>query len=143
MLIDSIINAFETSKRKNWSKIYWAIDIHGTILLSNYDNDNIPTQFYPEALETLQLMSKRTDTVLILYTCSRPEDIFKYQQLFKDNGINFQYVNSNPEVTNQLYGYYNTKFYFSVLLDDKAGFNPYTDWGFIKNIIINEPHLNG
>jgi hypothetical protein len=141
MIIDSIKTAFETSRKKGWTKMYFAVDIHGTMIKPNYQKGNIPTDFYTDALESLQLMSKRDDIVLILYTCSNPDEIIKYKKLLKDNLIYFRYANKNPEVENESYGYYDDKFYFSVLLDDKAGFNPHTDWKIITEFLLNEPEL--
>ena len=52
----------------------------------------------------------------------------KYLEYFKSCDIHFDYVNKNPEVTNAGYGFYDHKPYFNVLFEDKAGFDPFTDW---------------
>lgn len=120
---------------KHWDKVYWAIDIHGTILKPNYKRNEISTEFYPFAIETLQLLSKRNDIVLILYTCSYPHEIEQYLALFADHSIQFDYVNRNPEIANGGYGYYKDKFYFNVLMDDKAGFDGEHDWKEVLEVI--------
>lgn len=120
---------------KHWDKVYWAIDIHGTILKPNYKRNEISTEFYPFAIETMQLLSKRNDIVLILYTCSYPHEIEQYLALFADHSIQFDYVNQNPEIANGGYGYYQDKFYFNVLMDDKAGFDGEHDWKEVLEVI--------
>ena len=123
------------AREKHWDKVYWAIDIHGTILKPNYKRKEISTEFYPFAIETLQLISKRNDIVLILYTCSYPHEIEQYMTLFADHSIQFDYVNQNPEIANGGYGYYQDKFYFNVLMDDKAGFDGEHDWKEVLMVI--------
>lgn len=113
---------------KRWNETYWAFDIHGTILRPNYETGRISSEFYPGAREVMQRLSKRTDIVRILYTCSYPHEITQYLEYFKLHGIHFHYVNENPAVACGAYGYYDDKFYFNVLMDDKAGFDGETDW---------------
>ena len=132
MIIRAIANSFIHARRRNWAKTYWAFDIHGTMIRPNYKTNEISTEFYPYAVEVMQALSKRTDIVRILYTCSYPHEIVQYMELFKAHGIHFDYVNSNPEVTDGGYGYYKDKFYFNVLFEDKAGFDGETDWVEVK-----------
>jgi hypothetical protein len=136
MIIKAIEKSFSEAKRKGWDKTFWAIDIHGTIIKPNYQAGNIPKEFYPFAKETLQLISKRSDVCLILYTCSHPWEIVEYNKMFSENEINFKYVNENPEVETdpQGYGNYEKKMYFNVLFEDKAGFDP-ADWQRIYNFL--------
>ena len=128
MIVPAIKKAFETARRLGWEKTYWAFDIHETMLKPNWIARNIPTEFYPDAKEALRLLSDREDIVMFLYTCSHPHDTDEYIRLFEDNDIYFNYVNENPEVVNSDLGYYDKKPYFNVLLDDKAGFDPYVEW---------------
>ena len=123
-------NHYEYMVKRNWDKTYWAVDIHGTILKPNYEAGNIPKEFYPYAKETLQYISQMKDVVLILYTCSHPHEIEEYFEFFKENSIEFKYVNENPEVKSNLEGYgcYDKKPYFNVLFEDKAGFSGEQDW---------------
>lgn len=108
--------------------VYWAIDIHGTVLKPTYSDNGIATEFFPYAKEVLQMLSANTNNVLIMYTSSRPLTVNKYADFFSDNGITFKYWNSNPEVENKGHGYFTEKFYFNVMLEDKAGFDPEHDW---------------
>jgi hypothetical protein len=47
------------------------------------------------------MISKMSDVVIFLYTCSHPHEIEQYLKLFSDNNIHFKYVNENPEVAKQ------------------------------------------
>jgi hypothetical protein len=122
-----IKSTFEKMKSRKWNKIYFAIDVHDTILPSNYDN-KIIENFYPFAKQTLQYLSKRDDCVLIMYSSMHSEGICKHLQFFKEHEIYFYYVNQNPEIKNTEYANFNNKFYFNILIDDKAGFEAEWQW---------------
>ena len=113
-------------KYPKWGFTYWAFDLHGTIIKPNYETGNIPKEFYPYAKEVLQMLSKRDDIVMYMYTCSHPHEQEQYVKYFEDEGITFKWVNENPDVPtdNNGYGYYEDKPYFNVLFEDKAGFDP-------------------
>jgi len=132
MILRAIKRCLERAAEKRWAKTYWAFDIHGTLLKPNFRSDVISHEFYPHVKQVMKALSKRKDIVLILYTCSHPHEIQQYLTLFKEHGISFQYVNENPEVPDGAYGYYRGKFYFNLLFDDKAGFDPEHDWNAIS-----------
>jgi len=117
-------------KHPKWGFTYWAFDLHGTVVKPNFDGDNLPKEFYPHAKEVLQMLSKRDDIVMYMYTCSHPHEQDQYIDYFKQFDIDFKWVNENPEVPtdNSGYGYYEDKPYFNVLFEDKAGFDPREDW---------------
>lgn len=129
-IVRAIENAFKTKTDRGWDRIYVAVDLHGTVLEPDYNSDGIPTKLYPYAAETLLEFSKRNDVRLIMYTCSYPEEIAEYLAFFRSYGINFDYVNKNPEVKTgtSKHGYYEEKFYYNVLFEDKCGFSGDTDW---------------
>lgn len=135
MITRAIENCLRAAKEREWSKTYWAFDIHGTILRPNFKRDEISKEFYPGAIEVMQFLSKQKNIVKILYTCSYPNEIEQYLNYFKKHDIHFDYINANPEVADGGYGYYQDKFYFNVLMDDKAGFDDETDWMEIRRII--------
>jgi hypothetical protein len=141
-IISSIKRSYKSAKRKKWDTVYWAFDIHETIIVPNYQYGNIPTEFYPHARETMQMISKRKDIIPIIFTCSHPEEIKKYLAFFKKNKIDFKYVNENPDVPNGSYGCYDNKFYFNVLFEDKGGFDAKTDWLKVKKFLQTnkKPH---
>lgn len=135
MITRAIENCFRLAKEKNWKNTYWAFDIHGTILKPTYRPGEISSEFYPYAKEVLQLLAADKKIVKILYTCSYPHEIEQYRKYFTEHGIHFDYVNSNADVVDGGYGYYQHKFYFNVLMDDKAGFDGETDWGKIYDLL--------
>lgn len=111
-------------------KMYWFFDIHGTILKPNYQAGNTPKDYYPYAEECLKYLSTINDITMVIYTCSHPHEIEEYVQLFAKSDITFKYINKNPEVKTEPdgYGCYEDKPYMNVLFEDKAGFDPQTEW---------------
>lgn len=138
MITRAIEKCFDRAREKGWNKTFWAVDIHETIIKSNYDEPGIPTVWYPFAKEAMQLMSKREDIELILYTCSWQNEIEEYLKMFKEEGINFKWVNANPDVKNTAYGCYEFKPYFNVLFEDKSGFDP-LEWPYIIEMLKYYP----
>jgi len=140
----AINNFFRDKEKRNWDKGYFFIDIHGTILKPNYQYGNTPSEYYPMAKETLQLISKIDDIVMIIYTCSHLHEIKEYLDLFKSDNIHFKYVNENPEVPTDPKGYgnYDKKPYMNVLFEDKSGFDPYVEWEEVYKLLLERyPHL--
>lgn len=138
MISKAIINNYETALIRKWDKTYWAFDIHGTIIIPNYDSEEIPKTFYPNAKKVLKHISSRRDIVMILYTCSHPHQIEEYLEYFKAHDILFDYVNENPEVAtgkNNEYGNYDKKPYFNVMFEDKAGFDAMSDWFCVDDLL--------
>jgi len=54
-----------------------------------------------------------------------------------EHNINFDYVNVNPECLDSNLCSFKGKFYFDLLFEDKAGFEP-SDWTNIKQALIEE-----
>lgn len=117
-LSDAIINAYKYNKKVGRKKIYWTIDIHDTIAHSNYA-DEMP-HVIPEAIEALKILQAYPETVLILFSSSYHHN--QYIEHFMKHGVYFKYFNENPEVCDTATGDFSKKFYYNVLLDDKAGF---------------------
>lgn len=130
MNLFNIKKAYTNKKAKNWEKVFWTIDVHDTIFYGLYERlqENV---FYPFAKEVLQFLSSKDDVVLILFTCSYEDEIYRIIKYLNCTDIHFDYVNENPEVSNTTYGDYSKKMYCNILLEDKAGFEP-KDWYAIK-----------
>ena len=138
----NIKRAFKTARDRNWDKVYWLIDVHGTICKSDYANDKgIQREFFPGAKETLQELTRRADCCLILWTCSWQDDINDILSWLKNNGINMDHVNVNPEVESNKLSNFQAKIYCNVILDDKAGFEGETDWVFVRAALDVEAPL--
>lgn len=144
-MIHWIPKMFEHAFEKRWYETYWSFDIHGTILVPTFRKDSYDSEFYPWAKETLQYITeKRKDIIMILSTSSYPEEIEHYQKVFKENDIYFKYVNENPDIDSSKgnFGYYVNKFYFNVLIEDKAGFTPETEWYQIYSLLRQYEEAN-
>jgi hypothetical protein len=59
--------------------------------------------------------------------------------VFKHHNIHFNYINENPEIDSSKgnFGYYENKYYFNVMLEDKAGFIPEMEWKMIYDLLIS------
>jgi len=128
---------FNHSFKKEWYETYWAIDIHGTVLNPDYRKEELSFIYYPYAKEVLQMMTKREDIVLIMATSSYPHEIEFYVEQFGKDNIIFEYINENPKIKSNLgnFGYYEDKYYFNVMFEDKSGFNPDLEWEAIYNLL--------
>jgi len=120
---NAIRRAYEYNKKVGRKSIYVATDIHDTLAESNYSDE------MPEVIFTAQQAVKRLaefpEIVLILYSCSYNHE--EYINYFKLHGMPFKYFNENPEVADTRTGDFSKKFYYNVMIDDKAGFEV-TDW---------------
>ena len=133
MLIEkSFYDAHKRMIEKKWDKIYVLIDIHNTIFKPSYHNKET-FEWFKEAKETLQLMTKCKEICLILWTSSHEDKIKEYLKVFEENEIHFDYVNENPEVKNDDLGNFDDKLYFNVGIDDKFGFIADRDWRTVYN----------
>ena len=137
-IVKSINDAYALLNTKHYEKIYWAIDLHGVCLKSNYKR-NTYELINDDVIETLRLISSLPESVIIIWSSCYDEEKQNILENFFDNlgGIHVKYFNENPEVKNTETGCFNEKFFFSVLLDDKAGFDPATDWKIIYNHLNN------
>lgn len=136
MILNAIKKAFADKLKRGWDTVYFAVDIHDTILIADYNNTTL--NFFPHAKEALQLISQQEDIVCILFTCSHPEEIERYQNFFTENNLKFKYVNENPEVINTRLGCFDKKFYSNVIFDDKAGFDATTEWVDIEDYFVRK-----
>jgi len=138
MNVFNIKRTFEMKKVKGWPEVYFCIDLHGTIIPSGKSSDDKTDtlELYPYAQEVLQWLSNRKDIMTILWTSTPTERLTSVWQWLETKGIYFSYVNGNPHAKNTERSDFRRKFYFSVLLDDRAGFEPETDWKLIKDELI-------
>ena len=138
MVINAIKRMFAHSFEKEWFETYWAFDLHGTIIKPNYKKGDTSVEYYPFAKETLQLLSKRPDVKMILWTSSYPEEIEHYISKFESDEIHFDAINKNPGISskNGNFGYYDDKFYFNVLFEDKAGYLPEREWKLVYDYLL-------
>ncbi len=141
MIYQLIQRQYKIARKRRWDRAYWAIDLHSTILLPNYRDDELPVVYYPGASEAMKMLSIRADARLLMYTCSWPKEIEQYVRRFEGDGIHFDFINENTEVESQGYGCYDKKPYFNILLDDKAGFEPEKHWTEVIEALCRIPPL--
>lgn len=136
----AIERAFRKKIQGGWHKwpfMYWAIDLHDVIIPGTYTKNNDGREFYPNAKEVLKWLSDREDMKIILYTSSHDESAKEILEWMKGFGIEFDYFNENPECPNNMLCNFNKKFYFDMMLEDKAGFEGMEDWLTIKQTLVN------
>ena len=140
MNIFNIRKTFEMKRAKGWPEVYFCIDLHGTIIPSGKDTNDTTDEkaMYPYAQEVLQYLSSRKDIILILWTSTPQPRLNQAWGWFDKMGINFKYVNENPHAKDTARSSFKEKFYFNVLLDDRAGFSPEDgDWLLIAKELEN------
>lgn len=135
-IIKAIEKAYSKALQRNFDRLYFAIDLHGVVLKENYQNGKY--EFFNDdvvpALKKLQELRPEFKIAIwtIVWSSILDDERQKLDQFFVDNGIYFDFYNENPKEISTSYADFSKKFYFSVLLDDKAGFDPDTDWKLIS-----------
>ena len=129
----NIEKTFKTKAERKWHTIYFAVDLHGTIIRPGHDK----VEFYPDAVSVVKWINKRTDCKIILWTSSHKEEIDTFISECAKNGISIDFINENPLEGDSKRACFDKKFYFNVLLDDKAGFDGERDWTRIKDALID------
>jgi len=139
MIHNAIQRAYEKFNTCHWTKIYIALDIHGTV--ANPDYKDVSSKLYRSALEPLRAIASLPEVSIILYSCCHPADYNKYYALFERYNISILDFNKNSEVHNTETGCFDSKFYFSVLIDDKAGFEPWM-WPSVRDAFMSAREFN-
>ncbi len=137
MNIIKAIQAAELKKKeRGYEFIYWCIDVHGVILTPTYDLYNRNAQYYTYALETLKVISDDPANKIIIWTSSHEGAAHSVIDGLKDHDIHVRYLNCNKDYDKTDLCDFTYKFYFDILLDDKAGFEAETDWKVIYNYLL-------
>lgn len=140
MNLCNIPRAFRQMRERGWDTLYWCIDLHDCIIPTRFDTslggycDSI-LQFYEGAEETLKMLSDNSKMCLILWSSSYDKDLNDVLEWIESHGIHFDYLNENPEAQNNDKSCFNKKFYFNILIDDKAGFEASTDWNEVLSFL--------
>lgn len=132
MNIFNIEHAFQNKAVRGWNTLYVLIDAHGTLIKPGHDR----VEFYPHAVEVMKWFNSRNDFKVILWTSSHQEEVTEILRASAKEGFFFDYINSNPAESNSTRANFDKKFYFNILIEDKAGFEPETDWELVKNELI-------
>lgn len=133
----NIKNSWERKQLKGYPFWFWQIDMHGTIFANNYVKGSFGGPFFEDALNPLRFLSKLPEAKLILWTSSHRPVIDAALADLKKKGIKFDFVNENPLIPSDDLCDFSQKPYFDICLDDKANFNPVTDWKLIEQELID------
>ena len=128
-----ITDTYKIQKSKNWNKLYWIIDLHDTIITGTYNKFNEGAIIFPYAKETLDCLYNHNLHQSILWTSSHDDAI---DDILKRFDVRFNYYHINPECPNTDLCKFDRKLYFNFILDDKALFDPTTDWEEIYKTLI-------
>lgn len=135
MNLCNIKKTFEDYKSKGWDRIFILIDVHGTIIPNGkHDAFSFITK---DAEEVLRWFSNRPEIRLILWSSSYAKELHDIQLWLYSIGINFEYLNQNPEVTNTERACFDQKLYYNILIEDRAGFEPLQDWAAMKKELMD------
>ena len=127
MIVNAIERAYRLKEERNWDTVYYAIDLHGVCLTSNYTSF-VHEFINQDVIDGLQTLSNRPEVVIIIWSGLYKDQQDSVRELFEKHGIRIDYFNENPIERSTSTGNFSNKFYFSVLLDDKAGFDPSIHW---------------
>lgn len=120
--------AWKKKEDRSWQYVYIMVDLHGVVLNSNYKSSNELKFAHFDTQRVLSYLSNQQDVVLIMWTSSHWNEIQNVISWLKQMGIYFRYVNENPLEKDTEYASFAKKPYFSIVLDDKAGFDQDRDW---------------
>lgn len=129
-IMSAVDNAYRTADKRGWDRIYVLLDIHGTIARSNYSNTKI--EFLPHAIKALRKIGRFPEVRFILWTSCYPKTIRMCINALKKYGIPIAAVNRSL-IKNTKTGDFRKKPYFSIIIDDKAGFDS-NNWMIVPNI---------
>lgn len=137
-IIKSVERAYSLLQERNWDTIYWAIDLHGTCIKSNYVSGEYEW-INEDAKQCLQFIQSLYESKIIFWSSCYYNEWWGKLGGWMDSEIDGDFLfNQNPYVQNTETGCFDKKFYFSILLDDKAGFDPDTDWKLIYEYLKNK-----
>lgn len=126
-ILRGVSRAYNVAMERKHEMIFWCIDLHGTVLESNYSSDSFTFLNPEQTIPALQLISSLPESRIILWSGINDADRESVLELFAEHNIRVDWVNENPAVPSSGTGNFEEKFYFSILVDDKAGFN-YFEW---------------
>jgi hypothetical protein len=141
-IVSTIKWAFHEKLEKGWEKLYFLVDLHGTVF-RNYDKADLHgrrIEYQVGARETLREMTRRKDIHLILWTGTHKDEIEGILHRFEEDGIHFDNVNENPEVKDTEKYCADGKLYFNVGIDDRFGFDAESgDWKYVMVALLDNP----
>jgi hypothetical protein len=141
-VLNAVKRAYGVMEQRGWDTVYWAVDLHGVCLESNYKQGGYQW-INQTAKETLQLISMLPESKIILWSSVHANEQYDIIKFFRDADIAVFDFNQNRFEKSNHCSNFDEKFYFSVLLDDKAGFDPKTDWAEINTYLTLQAYGRG
>lgn len=132
-----IEQAYKKAHKRGFPNVYWAVDLHDTCLTATYAA-NEPASYEwinPHVKDALLRLAALPETHIILWSSVHESEKAPYLKFFEDAGIRIAGFNSNPHETGSETCCVTEKFYFSILIDDKAGFH-HMEWMYIPDWVV-------
>jgi len=133
--------AFIEAEEKGYDHIVIAVDLHGTIVNSKLYNrikgteeEKLAHSIYHKAIEALTLMTEDPRIEMFIYSGTEPSSLVRIKnslEKYFDIKVALSY-SADTTIDKQSF---TKKPYFSILLDNKAGFDPVHDWDTISSIL--------
>lgn len=133
MILRAVKLAYEKHSEK-YPHIFWKIDLHGVCLRSSYKAGEYEW-INDDVVPALKEIMRCPHSKIILWSSCYEHEQEKIIKFFNDSGVHVDFFNENPMFANTEYGCFDQKFYFSILIDDKAGFDPDTEWKMINDFL--------
>lgn len=131
----AVLQAYQALPSKGWDKIYWAIDLHGTCIEANYKSQEFKF-LDPIIPQVLAHLSALPESKIIIWSSCYPAEQEAVRKLFKDHKIEIFAFNENPAIQNTATGCFDKKPFYSIIIDDKAGFDWREDWAMLANAVL-------
>ena len=136
MILRAVKNAYDKHSEK-YPHIFWKIDLHGVCLRSSYQSGEYEW-INDQVVPALKEIMKCPHSKIILWSSCYDHEQQKIIEFFNKSGVRVDFFNENPMFANTEYGCFDQKFYFSILIDDKAGFDPDTEWKMIHDFLVDK-----
>lgn len=134
-IVRAIERAYRITAERGWDRVYWALDLHGTCISSNYQK-GVYSWLTPECGPILKEISQLPETNLIVWSSLHDSDKIGIATFFKEAGVKIIGINENPLEKSTDTGCFDQKFYMSIIVDDKAGFDP-DEWPQVMQAVMD------
>lgn len=133
------------ASKKSYDHIVVAVDLHGTLVDSDLYNkwdgseeDKLSRSIYHSAIPALLEMTNHPSVTMYIYSSTKAVSLLRIK-----NALNTLYgifINISPGLQKESKSQdFSRKPYYSVLLDNKAGFDPNQDWDDVAITVKNLP----
>lgn len=137
--------AWADAATKGYDHVVIAVDLHGTMVDSKVFNAapgniemKVQSSIFRSAVTALKLLSEHPSVTMFIYSGTKRRKLEQVlEELMSRYGIEID-IDYSSDTQYSIQSFKN-KPYFGILLDDKAGFDPDTDWDEITRIL---PNLN-